>query len=132
MSLTVRDWLGGNDSDAHLASAPGQLAYGAQGDLTSTSTPDGNSGGELATTTYGYDGDGEQTSMTAPDGNLPGADAGNYTTVTAWNADGEKTSVSQGAGSGYNDTPRVTNYGYDADGSQTTVQDARGYTTTTT
>jgi YD repeat-containing protein len=31
-----------------------------------------------------------------------------------------------------NDTPRITSYGYDADGNQTTLKDARGYTTTTT
>jgi trimeric autotransporter adhesin len=109
-----------------------QLGYDAQGGLTSSSTPDGNSGGELATTTSSYDGDGEQTSMTSPDGNLSGANAGNYTTVTAWNADGQQTSVSQGAGTGHTVTTRVTSYGYDADGNPTTVQGARGYTTTTT
>ena len=57
-----------------------QLAYDAAGDLTSKSTPDGNTGGELATTTYGYDTDGEQTSTVAPDGNLSGANTGNFTT----------------------------------------------------
>ena len=40
------------------------------------STPDGNSGGQMAKTTYGYDTDGEQTSIVAPDGNLSGANAG--------------------------------------------------------
>ena len=45
---------------------------------------------QLATTTYAYDADGEQTSTTAPDGNLSGANAGNYTTVTAYNADGRE------------------------------------------
>ena len=109
-----------------------QLGYDAQGDLISSSTPDGNRGGELATTTAGYDGDGERTSMTSPDGNLSGANAGNYTTVTAWNADGRKTSVSQGAGTGHTVTARATGYGYDADSDQTTVQEARGYITTTT
>jgi RHS repeat-associated protein len=109
-----------------------QLGYDSAGDLTSSATPDGNSGGELATTTYGYDGDGEQTSTTAPDGNLSGANAGNYTTITAWNNDAQKTSVSQGDGTGHTVSPRVTNYGYDGNGNQTTVQDARSYTTTTT
>jgi RHS repeat-associated protein len=108
-----------------------QLAYDSAGDLTSSSTPDGNSGGQLATTTYGYDGDGEQTVTTAPDGNLSGANAGNYTTVTDWNADAEQTSVSVGGSAGATVTPRVTSYGYDGGGNQTTVQDARGYTTTT-
>jgi RHS repeat-associated protein len=108
-----------------------QLAYDAQGDLTSTSTPDGN-GTELATTTYGYDSDGERTSVTSPDGNVTGANAGNYTTVTAYDSDGEETSVSQGDGSGHTVTPRVTHDGYDADGNQTTEEDARGFTTTIT
>jgi RHS repeat-associated protein len=108
-----------------------QLGYNSAGDLTSSATPDGN-GSEVATTTYAYDSDGEQTSTTAPDGYLTGANTGNYTTVTAWNSDAEKTSVSQGDGSGHSVTARVTSYGYDGDGNQATVQDARGHTTTTT
>jgi RHS repeat-associated protein len=108
-----------------------QLGYNAQGDETSTSTPDGNAGGEAAATTYGYNSDGQQTSATSPDGNLTGANAGNYTTVTAYNVDGQKTSETEAGGSGATVTPRVTSYGYDANGNQTTVQNARGYTTTT-
>ncbi|MGO8956881.1 MAG: RHS repeat domain-containing protein, partial [Streptosporangiaceae bacterium] len=109
-----------------------QLAYNAQGDLTSSSAPDGNPGNEQANTTFSYDANGEQTAQVAPDGNLPGANAGNYTTTTARNADGQKTSVTQGNGAGYTDTPRGVSYGYDADGNQTTVKDARSHTTTTT
>jgi RHS repeat-associated protein len=108
-----------------------QLGYDPTGDLISSSLPDGN-GSELATTTYSDDADGEQTTTTAPDGNLPGANAGNYTTVTAFNADGEATSVTEGGGSGATVTPRITHYGYDADGNETTEQDPRGYTATTT
>jgi RHS repeat-associated protein len=108
-----------------------QLAYDAQGDQISSSTPDGNSGGQLATTSDTYNSDGEQLTQVAPDGNVSGANAGNYTTTTAYAADGGKTSVTQGNGSGYTDTPRQTQYGYDGDGNQTTVEDARGYTTTT-
>ena len=107
-----------------------QLAYNTAGDLTSSSTPDGN-GSQVATTTYGYDGDGERTSTTSPDGNISGANAGNYTTVTAYNNDGQKTTVTQAGGSGATVTPRTTTYGYDGDGNQTTVKDARTYTTTT-
>jgi RHS repeat-associated protein len=107
-----------------------QLAYSAAGDLTSASTPDGN-GSELATTTYSYDADGERLTAVSPDGNVSGGNIGNYTTVTAYNADGEQKSVTQAGGSGATVTPRVTNYGYDGDGNQTTVQDARGFTTTT-
>ena len=40
--------------------------------------------------------------------------------------------MSQADGSGGTVNPRTSNYGYDPDGNQTTVQDARGYTTTTT
>lgn len=108
-----------------------QLAYDKAGDLTASSTPDGN-GSEVATTTYTYDGDGEQTSVTSPDGNLPGANVGDYTTTSSYNADGEKTSDTQAGGSGATVTPRTMNYGYDGNSNQTTVQDARGYTTTTT
>jgi RHS repeat-associated protein len=108
-----------------------QLEYDPQGDLILSSTPDGNSGGQLATTTDTYDADGEQLTTVAPDGNVSGANSGNYTTTTTYNADGEKTAVTQGNGTGYTDTPRTTSYGYDGDGNQTTTEDARGYTTTT-
>jgi RHS repeat-associated protein len=115
-----------------------QLGYDAAGDLTSESTPDGNAGGELGTTTYSYDSDGEPVSTTAPDGNLPNTPAAtqaNYTTGTAYNNDGEVTSVTDGVpvnNTAPTVTPRVTSYGYDADGNQTSVTDARGYTITTT
>ena len=107
-----------------------QLAYDAAGDLTSTSVPDGN-GSEIAQTTSTYNSDGEMTSQVAPDGNLAGANAGNYTTVTAWNADAAATSVTQAGGPGATFTPRVTSYGYDGNGNQNTVTDPRGYLTTT-
>ena len=96
-----------------------QLAYDSAGDLTSKSTPDGNSGGEVAKTTYSYDSDGEQTATVAADGNLSGANAANFTTATAYNADGEKTAVTVGGASGHTVVPRVTSYTYDADGNVT-------------
>jgi trimeric autotransporter adhesin len=114
------------DADGNVT----QLEYNTQGDLIASSTPDGNGTG-VATTTYAYDADGEQTSTVSPDGNVAGANAGNYTTTADYNADGDETSVTQGGGSGYTDTPRTTSYGYDGDGNKTTVTDARGYTTTT-
>ena len=107
-----------------------QLAYDPAGDLTSSSTPDGN-GSQLATTTYAYDADGEQTSETLPDGNVSGANAGNYTTVTAYNADGQKTSASVADGSGATVTARTTSYTYDADGNQLTSKGPLGNATTT-
>jgi RHS repeat-associated protein len=107
-----------------------QLAYDSAGDLTSSSTPDGN-GSEVATTSYAYDGDGEQTSAILPDGNLSGANAGNYTTVTAYNTDGEKASVSVASGSGATVSARTTSYSYDGDGNQITAKDPGGQLTTT-
>jgi YD repeat-containing protein len=109
-----------------------QLEYDTAGDLELSSTPDGNSGGQLATTSFTYNTDGEQLTEVAPDGNISGANAGNYTTTTAWSGDGKQTSVTAGNGSGYTDTPRATSYTYDGDGNQATVEDARDYTTTTT
>jgi RHS repeat-associated protein len=106
-----------------------QMAYDAQGDTTSSSTPDGNSGGELATTTYNFNADGEQTSTVSPDGNLAGANAGNYTTVTAYTGDGQVQSVTEGGGAGATVTPRTTTYFYDADGNEVQSTDSRGYTT---
>jgi RHS repeat-associated protein len=107
-----------------------QLAYDSAGDLISESAPDGN-GSELATVTHAYNGDGQQTSVTSPDGNLPGANAGNYTTVTAYNADGKVVSVTQAGGPGATVTPRTISYGYDANGNSTTVTDPRNHATTT-
>jgi RHS repeat-associated protein len=107
-----------------------QLSYDSVGDLTSSATPDGN-GSEVATSTSAYDADGEQTSTTAPDGNLPGANSGNYTTVTTYNNDGEKSTVTQAAGNGATAAPRITTYSYDGDGNQTSIEDARRYTTAT-
>ncbi|MGD1012348.1 MAG: DUF6531 domain-containing protein, partial [Acidimicrobiales bacterium] len=106
-----------------------QLAYDSAGDLLSSSTPDGN-GSQVAETTYSYDGDGEQTSTVAPDGNVSGANVGNYTTVTAYNADGEVTSATKAGGSGATAAPRTTYDYYDADGNLTSTKDPRGYTTT--
>ncbi len=108
-----------------------QLEYDSQGDVISSSTPDGN-GSQLATTTDTYNADGEQLTEVAPDGNVAGANAGNYATSTAYNADGEETTVTEGGGAGYTDAPRTTSYSYDADGNRTGVIDNRGYTTTTT
>ena len=108
-----------------------QLAYNSFGYLTSSSTPDGN-GSDAAKTTYAYNGDGRANSVTSPDGNLTGANAGNYTTTYTYGVDQQETSVTQGGGGGATVTPRTTNYGYDANGNQTTVQDPRGFTTTTT
>jgi RHS repeat-associated protein len=111
-----------------------QLAYDADGDLTSSSTPDGN-GSEVAETTYFYNGDGEKTSTVAPDGNLSGANVDNFTTATAYDSDGEVTSTTEAGGTGGSGptvTPRATYDYYDGDGNITSTKKPRGYTTTNT
>ena len=103
-----------------------QLGYdGTTGDLTSSSTPDGNAGGETAMTTYSYNADGEQASVVAPDGNLSGATAADYTTTSTYTADDQLYTQTVGSGT----AARETIYGYDADGNQSAMTDARGYTT---
>jgi RHS repeat-associated protein len=101
-----------------------QLGYDSSGDVNSAATPDGNSGGELATTTSVYDSDGELSSVTAPDGNLAGATAATYTTSYGYNDDGQLTTktVSHTGGS---ITARTTSYGYDDNGNQISVTDPR-------
>ena len=89
----------------------------------------------MAETTYSYDGDGEQTASVAPDGNLSGANVDNYTTVTAFDSDGEVTSTTEAGGTGGSGptvTPRTTYDYYDADGNLTSVKNPRGYTTVNT
>jgi RHS repeat-associated protein len=104
-----------------------QLGYDSStGDLTSSSTPDGNPGGETATTTYSYNGDGQQRTVVAPDGNVSGANQADYTTTDIYTADGLLHTQTVGSGS----AARETVYGYDADGNQNSIQDARGHTTT--
>jgi RHS repeat-associated protein len=108
-----------------------QLSYNSSGDVTSTSTPDGNSGGEVAKTSYGYDGDGERTSVTAPNGNLGGATAANFTTTTVYDNDGEVTSITVGqTGGGL--TARANSFTYDGNGNRITVTNARSKQTTYT
>ena len=82
----------------------------------------------MAETTYSYDGDGEQTASVAPDGNLSGANVDNYTTVTAFDSDGEVTSTTEAGGTGGSGptvTPRTTYDYYDADGNLTSVKNPR-------
>ena len=76
-----------------------QLGYDTTGDVTSSSTPDGNPS-ELATTTNTYDADGNKTATTSPLGNLSGANAANYTTTTTYDADREPTESVLAGGTG--------------------------------
>jgi RHS repeat-associated protein len=105
-----------------------QLGYDSVGNLASASTPDGN-GSQVAEETYTYNGDGEQTAAVAADGNLSGANVGNYTTVTGYNADGNVTSTTEAGGTGATVTPRTTDDYYDGNGNETSSKDARGFTT---
>ena len=66
-----------------------------------------------------------------PDGNLPGRTRGTTPRRPSTTPMASKTRSPRPAAAGATVTPRATNYSYDADGNQTTVQDARGYTTTT-
>jgi RHS repeat-associated protein len=109
-----------------------RLGYDATtGDLTSSSTPDGNSGGELATSTYTYDGDGRVATITAPNGNLSGANAADFATTNSWDDANELTSTTV-SHTGGSIVARTTGYGYDGNGNRTSVTDARGKTTTYT
>jgi RHS repeat-associated protein len=92
-----------------------QLAYDSHGDLSSSSTLDGNSGGEVATTTNTYDADGDLLTTVTPDGNLSGANSAYYTSTRSYDADGELTSLAVGA-SGSTVVPRTTTFTYDPDG----------------
>jgi RHS repeat-associated protein len=106
-----------------------QLTYDDEGDVATSSTPDGNADDQLSKVTSGYNDDGERTSVVAPNGNLSGANAANFTTVTTYNDDGEPTAVTQGGGGGATVTARTIEYGYDAVGNTTSTTDAKGYTT---
>ncbi|HEU5477535.1 MAG TPA: SwmB domain-containing protein [Gaiellaceae bacterium] len=106
-----------------------QLGYSTSGDLTSSATPDGNPGGEMATATYDYYGDGALKTVTAPKGNLTGANAATYTTTYVYNDDNQlhTTTVSQ-TGGGI--TARTTTYDYDGNGNRISVTNPRLKTTT--
>jgi RHS repeat-associated protein len=109
-----------------------QLGYDATtGDLTSSSTLDGNAGGELATTTFTYDGNGSVATQTEPDGNVSGGNAADFTTTYTYDNDQELTGKTV-SHTGGGITARTTSYGYDGDGNQTSVTNPRGKVTTTT
>ncbi len=110
------------------ASAVTQLGYDSDGDLTSSTIPDGNSGAELATTTMTYNADGQVLAVIAPLGNIGTGNGPAYTTAYTYNADGEVTVTAEGTGS----AERTTNDGYDSDDNLTSVENALSGTTTTT
>jgi RHS repeat-associated protein len=83
----------------------------------------------VSTTTYTYDADGEMTRTTTPNGNVAGANAANFTTTYTYNDDGEVTAATQGGGEGATVTARTTGYTYDGDGNETSVTDPRDHAT---
>ncbi len=90
--------------------------YNSSGELTSVTDPLSNE------TTYTYDPAGRTITMTSPRGNAAGADATDFTTSYAYNAEDDLTSQTDPDGD-------VTSYGYDADGNRTSVTDPDGNTT---
>jgi RHS repeat-associated protein len=117
------------DTETTSDQAVTQLGYDTDGDLTSSSIPDGNSGGELATTTWSYDADGELQSVVSPLGNLSGgANAAKYTTGYIYDTDGEVTQVDESSST----AERKSYYGYDADGNRNSVENPVTGTTSTT
>ena len=96
--------------------------------MTSSSTPDGNAGGEVAETTYGYDGDGELTSVVAP-GREPERRHRSELHDDEHLHKRRPAQTSTVSHTGGSITARETQYGYDGDGNRTSVEDARGKTT---
>ena len=110
-----------------------QLAYDSDGDLTSSSTPDGN-GTQVAETTYTYDGDGEQTADGRPRRQPVGRERRQLHDRDRLRRR-RRGHLRRPRPAGPEDparrvTPRTTYDYYDADGNQTSVKDPRGYTTT--
>jgi RHS repeat-associated protein len=106
------------------------MTYDAYGDVASRSISP--SSRVTDTTSYAYDIDGEQTCQAPPAATAsgvtcpaPGSAPVAGTTATAYNADGEVTSVTDPAGN-------TTSYRYDADGNRVQVSDPSGNTTTST
>lgn len=116
------------ESGSNLADAVTQLGYDSDGDLTSSAIPDGNSGGELSKTTWSYNNDGQVLSEVAPLGNVSGGSASAYTTSTTYDSDGLPTEIDVSTGS----SERSTEYGYDEDDNETSVENPLTGTTTTT
>ena len=109
-----------------------QLGYDQPGDLTSSSTPDGNGARARRPPPTPTTATASRPPTTAPDGNLSGANAGNYTTDDRLQRRRREDLGHPGRRHRVPPSPRAaTSYGYDADGNRTTVNDARGYTTTT-
>ncbi|HET9172688.1 MAG TPA: DUF6531 domain-containing protein [Actinospica sp.] len=90
--------------------------YDAYGDVNSVTDPMGNK------TTAIYNSSGELVSLTQPLGNVAGANAATYTTTYTYNNAGQVLTITD-------PLSRVTTFGYDADGNETSVKDPTGATT---
>jgi RHS repeat-associated protein len=102
-----------------------QFGYNSHGDLTSSETPDGNTGVEVAKTTYDYDADGELTSLTEPNGNLSGSSAADFTTTRKYDDAGNLHNVTV-SHTGGEITARTTSYEYDDEDNPILVTNPRG------
>ncbi|MCJ1715117.1 RHS repeat-associated core domain-containing protein [Curtobacterium sp. VKM Ac-2922] len=105
-----------------------QLTYDSATNLTAVSVPNGN-GTQMSTVTFAYDADGEQTSTITPNGNVSGATAANFTTTTTYDSDGRTTSTTKAGASGATVTARKATTQYDLDGNKITTTDPRGKAT---
>lgn len=93
--------------------------YNEVGQVTATSTSDG------ATTTYEYDDDGQLLRVVSPLGNVDGADPADYDTVFEYDANGNRTAVTDATGNRTETT-------YDPLGRPTVSTDPLGHDTTYT
>ncbi|MFJ3539051.1 FG-GAP-like repeat-containing protein [Streptomyces sp. NPDC090109] len=93
--------------------------YDANGNPTSTTDALGNK------TTYAYDKANQLISMVSPRGNVPGANAAAFTTSYGYDANGNRTTVTDPTGT-------VTTTGYDDLGRATSITNALNQTTRTT
>lgn len=89
------------------------FGYDSNGNLTSASDPLGDQA------TFGYDNIGRRTSSVTPDGNVAGGNPSQYTTTHAYNAFGDRTSVTDPLG-------HTTLYAYDGDRNLSSVTDGSG------
>ncbi len=100
----------GNDNVTQSTAPNGAVttyAYNAGDQLTSKVTPADTGTPPSPTTTYTYDADGNLATTTQPDGNVSGATPGSYTTSYGYDQINEQTSSTDAAGGvisyGYND-----------------------------
>lgn len=111
------DAAGNRTSETEPLHPVASTAYDKLGNVLSETDAAGNK------TTYTYDRAGRPKTEVGPVGNVAGNNPADYTTTTAYFADGLERSSTDPLGN-------ATTYGYDANGNRTTVTDPRGKVTT--